>query len=458
MSNILLIEPSYRSKFPPLGLMRLATYHKSMHDAVTFARGKVSLLRDAAWHRIYISSLFTYELPRTVATIQYYLRSVADPSHVIVGGIGATLMPQYIRERVPDCTVIEGPLDKPDMLATGIPAIAKFTPDYSILESVDWDYKPADSYFCRVTTGCTRKCPFCAVPKLEPRFGYYQSLREQVESIIGQDSEERQHLVLLDNNILALDTFENVISDIKDLGFVKGAIRAGRQRIVDFNQGIDARLIDRETAELLGTIALSPARLAFDMDGVEKAYKKAVRLLSKVGLTEFTNYVMFNYTDTPLSFYHRLKLNTELSLKHGVRVTGFPMRYVPITDADRHHVSRHWTWRYLRGVQCVLSATHGMVSPSPAFFKAAFGESYKDFLDILSMPDRYIIHRKKHKDSEAVEWRRLYHRLSVADRLELHAVLAMLNRSKDRRTDMARHRRFKKILEHYYPNGKVVSD
>jgi len=38
--NILLVEPDYRSKFPPLGLMRLSTYHRGRGDYVAFRRGE----------------------------------------------------------------------------------------------------------------------------------------------------------------------------------------------------------------------------------------------------------------------------------------------------------------------------------------------------------------------------------------------------------------------------------
>ena len=100
MSNVLLVEPDYRSKFPPLGLLRISSYHKERGDSVTFARGKVPALRQVFWKRVYVASLFTYELPRTVETIGYYYPAVENPSDdIIVGGIGATLLPDYIRER-----------------------------------------------------------------------------------------------------------------------------------------------------------------------------------------------------------------------------------------------------------------------------------------------------------------------------------------------------------------------
>ena len=107
----------------------------------------------------------------------------------------------------------------------------------------------------------------------------------------------------------------------------------------DFRQGINARFVTPKIAEALATINLRPIRLAFDHDGVEKAYRNAVAQLAKVGFRLFTNYVMFNFNDTPESLYRRLGVNLALSQEHDVAITGFPMHYIPIKDIDRRYVS-----------------------------------------------------------------------------------------------------------------------
>jgi hypothetical protein len=450
MANILLIEPDYRSKFPPLGLLRLSAYHRQKGDLVTFARGKVPALRDLRWHRIYISSLFTYELPRTVSTAKYYLGSVDSPKDLVVGGIGATLMPQYLRDRLP-CSIVPGVLDRPGLLGPGTPAIDRFQPDYGLIQGSDL-YNPSDAYFVRVTKGCIRKCKFCAVPILEPRFEFFKPLRVQVREVIKRYG-ERQDLIVLDNNILASGNFAEVIADIRDVGFGAGARRLGRRRIVDFNQGLDARLISRDNAHLLGTVCINPVRLALDYDGMKEPYSRAVRRLSHEGMRTFTTYVMFNYMDTPRSFYERLRLNVDLSENLGIRITGFPMKYAPIDDVTRRFIGPHWHWRYLRGIQCVLLATHGVVSPSMKFFNASFGESYEDFIEILCMPDRYIIDRERHRRTGASHWRRLFRKLSATQREEFLTVLGELHFAFNRKARLARITNFRSLLEHYYPDG-----
>jgi len=452
-AKVLLIEPDYRSKFPPLGLMKISTYHKDRGDTVTFARGRIAELRDQHWNRVYVSSLFTYELPRTVRTIKYYLPSVPGPADIIVGGIGATLLPDYIRQRVA-CTVIDGQLSRRGMLGADSPVVDKCVPDYEIADSVRWQYRPEDSYFCRITNGCIRNCKFCAVPKLEPTFGYRRGLPKQLKEVRNRFG-ERQHLVLLDNNILASDRLESILVSIAAEGFHAGAVRNRRMRTVDFNQGIDARLVTKKVAKQLASICLRPVRLAFDYDGMENAYRHAVVCLSAVGFTKFTTYVMFNFKDDPASLYRRLSINLDLSRKLGIRISAFPMRYIPIDDVSRRYVSPGWRWRYLRGLQCVLHATRGIVSPNPEFFSAAFGESYDEFLEILSMPDHYIIYRERFKD-DAKRWRKSFRKLSKSSREDFLSVLERLNRARGRKKDVGAHSRYRRLLEHYYPNGEVV--
>ncbi len=454
MSNVLLVEPDYRSKFPPLGLLRIAAYHKERGDRVTFTRGMVEDLRALSWHRIYVSSLFTYELPRTVRTVKFYRDAVDSVEHIIVGGIGATLLPDYIRGRVP-CRIVTGPLTRPGMLDGERRPIADYTPDYSLIDAANATYQPKDSYFCRVTTGCIRRCKFCAVPTLEPEFKACMPLKRQIEAVDNTYG-ERQHLVVLDNNILASKSFRKTVREIRAWGFEKGARRGGRRRVLDFNQGIDARLVTDEIAGLLATTALDPIRLAYDYSGIKKAYVAAVKRLARHGFQEFTNYVMFNFQDSPRDFYERIRLNVELSRELGIRITGFPMRYSRVTELNRRYVAPGWKWRYLRGIQCVLLATHGLVSPNPVFFDAAFGPDFDAFLEILSMPDRYIIYREKYKDAEAADWRRRFRRLSPSSRIQFLDSLSMIVRFRDKKQAIRAYRPLRPLIEHYYPGGAAT--
>ena len=93
--NILLIEPGYRNKYPPLGLMKLAQYHgaQGKRDNVRFIKGEDRSVIGTAWDRIYITTLFSFEWTRTAKSIDFALEVARGRSDLIfVGGIAASLM------------------------------------------------------------------------------------------------------------------------------------------------------------------------------------------------------------------------------------------------------------------------------------------------------------------------------------------------------------------------------
>ncbi len=138
MKNILLVEPTYKNKYPPLGLMKLSTYHKLKGDYVRFVKGLDSGSRQTKWERIYISTLFTFRWKETVKTINYYKDSVYSPEDVIVGGVMATLMEDEIIKET-NAKVISGLLDKPGMLDKDDRSIIDgLIPDYQLLEDIDY--------------------------------------------------------------------------------------------------------------------------------------------------------------------------------------------------------------------------------------------------------------------------------------------------------------------------------
>jgi len=102
------------------------------------------------------------------------------------------------------------------------------------------------------------------------------------------------------------------------------------------------------------------------------------------------------------------------------------MKYSPIQGGhskDRKFVGEKWNPRYLRSIQCILNATHGVVGPKRKFFEAAFGKNIKVFRKLLLMPDNYIIYREKHKDNGAAHWNSLYNSLSPRQKEEFRNLI-----------------------------------
>ena len=83
-------------------------------------------------------------------------------------------------------------------------------------------------------------------------------------------------------------------------------------RFVDFNQGVDARLFNNERVGLLSQIPVRPLRIAFDDIKTEKVYTKALTMSVDAGMKDFSNYLLYNFRDTPQDLYHRLRVNVDL--------------------------------------------------------------------------------------------------------------------------------------------------
>jgi len=199
----------------------------------------------------------------------------------------------------------------------------------------------------------------------------------------------------LDNNVLASKNLSQIINEIKECGFAKGAMYGNAHRSIDFNQGLDARLLTEEKMNLLSQLPIDPLRIAFDDIKLKKLYIEKVRLAHKYGLKHLSNYILFNYKDTPEDFYERLRINIELNAELGLSIFSFPMRYIPLDAKDRRYISPKWNSTQLRGVQCILHATRGVVGPKKPFFERAFGKTAEEFKYIIGQPEEAIFYREK---------------------------------------------------------------
>src|SRR6266852_8433292 len=450
--NILLIEPSYKNKYPPLGLMKIAQYHgpRGKQDRVKFIKGADSSIFAEAWDRIYVTTLFSFEFERISESIDFALEAVnGQADEIFVGGIAASLMHErFIREpRWRGIRFIRGLLGEAPAISLRLDdfseelysndrdgkPIEDLTPDYSILEQIDYEYPVRDAYFAYASRGCIRTCSFCGVPKLEGTQRDIAPITEIVKSI-DQLYGTKKDLILMDNNVVAAPRFKEIIAEIRDLGFIRNAkLPRGRvavQRRVDFNQGVDARILckDRFYLRELSTICIKPLRIAFDHLGLKKPYEEAVQFACEFGLTELSNYMLYNFHDGPADLYARMQLNVALNERLGIRIWSFPMRYQPTDLPNRSHIGEKWARYQLRSLQLLLQATHGVVTGQPKFFKRAFGSSISDFEAILLRPHHFIFNREWYESldgrSEFEEYQSRFARLTSSQKAELLNLLS----------------------------------
>ena len=477
-NNILLIEPDYPNKYPPLGLMKIAQYHgeNGKNDNVRFIKGEDRRVLDTHWDRVYITTLFSFEFNRISKTIDFAMKVVNnDTDRIFVGGIAASLMhDRFLNEsRWSGVRFIKGLLAKSPALSlqldsfsgelyaddiAGLP-IEDHIPDYSILDQIDYQYPVIDAYFGYASRGCVRKCKFCGVPKLEGAQRDVESLSDiinGIENLYGA----KKDLVLMDNNVVASVKFKEIMAEIRDLGFAKDAKlkRNGRgvSRRVDFNQGVDARILCKDPMYLreLSTICIRPLRIAYDHAGLRKPYEQAIRYAHEFGLNDLSNYMLYNFHDTPHDLFDRMRFNVSINEDLGIRIFSFPMRYQPTDRPDRGHIGAKWNRYWLRSFQIILQATHGIVSGSPDFFKHAFGDSYAEFENILYMPHTYIRNRtwfSAHGGKpEWDDFRANFSKLTPEDRNDLLEVLTQCG-SMEMESELARSQnaKLRALAAHY---------
>jgi hypothetical protein len=485
--NILLIEPGYKNKYPPLGLMKIAQYHgpQGKQDKVRFIKGQDRSVLGNAWDRIYVTTLFSFEYARISESIDFALQVAnGHADKVFVGGIAASLMhDRFLAEpRWRGIRFIKGLLATPPAVSLKLDdfseelysedrigaAIEDLVPDYSILDQIPYKYPVRDAYFAYTSRGCIRKCNFCGVPKLEGGQRDTDSLTALVKEIDIRYGQKKD-LILMDNNVVASARFREIIAEIRDLGFLPGAKikregeRAPVLRRVDFNQGVDARILCKDPVYLkeLATICLKPLRIAFDHLGLKGPYEQAVRFAHEYGLTELSNYMLYNFNDSPMDLFERMRLNVRLNEELNIRIWSFPMRYQPTDRPDRGHVGKKWTRYQLRSMQIVLQATHGVVSGAPTFFKRAFGDTSADFEEILLHPHDFIFNREwyesRDKKQELHEYRAMAKVLDSAERTELLTLLSSCDpRDISVLPKGTTNEKIKAILPFYVPKSKEV--
>jgi len=164
------------------------------------------------------------------------------------------------------------------------------------------------------TRGCSRKCEFCAVPTID---GEFRELKNY-----------KINPVICDNNFLVASKkhIEKVIDKIKH--FAK----------VDFNQGLDARLINDWHFDQFCRLKDIKLRFAFDSIQYESCVIDAITKAKRLGFKDIGVYVLIGFNDTPGDAFYRL----EKIRKYGIRPN--VMRYQPL---DAHYkngfVAENWT-------------------------------------------------------------------------------------------------------------------
>lgn len=434
-------EPSRRASnrgddtlwYPPLGLMKIARFHKDRGDDVLFVSGCDRVLAsppdllnpNGRWDRVYITTLFTFDWRSIVETISFYKKAVGGTvGKVFVGGVMASLMAEDLYEET-GVYPVTGVLNTPAQI--GLPGdenIDLLPPDYDLIDPNA--YAINDTYYGYTSRGCVNRCAWCGVPRIEPEYVPYIDIKPTIHALRAKYG-DKPRLKLMDNNVLASKQLHRIVHDLVELGYGRNQYtdtRPKKQRLVDFNQGLDASFFNENRMALIARLNVKPMRIAFDRASEKKQYVQAVRLAQKHGVKEFSNYMLYNWQDSPRDLYDRLVVNIRLNeewrtgneANPPAAIYSYPMRFAPINSDGGDHANRRrdvfrnadtgdrnwltdavWTKRFVRNIEIMKGAAHGAISPTPTLAWRTIGETYEEFLANLYMPEELLRNRNKHE-------------------------------------------------------------
>lgn len=211
------------SDYPNLALMKLSAYHKAQGDTVDWYNPF------DRYDRLYMAKVFSF-----TPDYGYCITNVGE---VVRGGTGYDIhsaLPGYV-----DC----------------------LQPDYSLYPCVS-----GNTAYGFLTRGCPNRCRWCIVPQKEGAIRPYMDVDDI--AVGGRD-----HLILMDNNILACDY---------GLAQIEKIVR--RKYHVDFNQALDARLVTPEVARLLAKVRwIKRIRFGCDTPGQIASCEQAIDLIRSAG-------------------------------------------------------------------------------------------------------------------------------------------------------------------------------
>lgn len=241
MKKVLLVNID--SLIPNLALMKISAYYKSIGDDVSFTNTDSPDI-------VYASIIFKRNKTKANSLKFYY-----PDAEIIIGGSGYSLESQLPEN------------------------IELLKPDYDLYIGIDYSLGYS-------TRGCNRSCGFCIVPQKEGKFRIAQHPNEFYDTRYSK-------IVFLDNNIL--------LDKMWFFGIMDWCIE--HDLSVDFNQGLDIRLVDQAVAIKLKEVTFNAGyRFAFDNSNMAELIKEKCELLKSVGINIRSNVQFYVYCDSDSAY------------------------------------------------------------------------------------------------------------------------------------------------------------
>lgn len=237
--------------YPNLALMKISAYHKAKGDSVEWWWGFEH------YDRVYMSKVFD-------DTYSPDIPAPFNADQIVRGGTGYCMSSQLPYE------------------------IEHMCPDYSLYPDLT-----KDTAYGFLTRGCPNACPFCIVSEKEGRMS--QRVADLSEWWSGQ-----KNIVLMDANILACREHIRLLEQLADSG-----------ACVDFNQGLDARLLTPDNIAILRRIRLKEIHFAWDLMKNSKRIVQGLNLWKRYGKKDRHGawgsvYVLTNFNTTMAENLYRI--------------------------------------------------------------------------------------------------------------------------------------------------------
>ena len=246
--------------FPSIPLMKLSAWHKQQGDTVEWY-DQLFHSTGKPFDKVYMSKVFSF-----TPDFPYYVNA----KEVIKGGSGYCIRLENGKE------IYDTAKDK--LLPSDIETIY---PDYSIYYDIIPEVKNTAYGF--LTRGCPRGCEYCHVGCKEGRKSY---------KVADIDTFWRgqKNIILLDPNITACRDWKPLFQQLID-----------SNAWIDFSQGLDIRLMDKEKTEMLKQMKIKQVHFAWDryQDKKEIVPKfKEFKELTGWDKRKLPVYVLINFNTT----------------------------------------------------------------------------------------------------------------------------------------------------------------